>query len=80
MPFSHSYHHQIHSSHHSIKSTVFDISRMAKLGKLLISVKERLSKQARHVTFVHFLFGAASALGGLFINIFLWKQSHNFLV
>ena len=80
MPFSHSYHHQIHSSHHSIKSTVFDISRMAKLGKLLISVKERLSKQARHVTFVHFLFGSASALGGLFINIFLWKQSHNFLV
>jgi len=80
MPFSHSYHHQIHSPHHSIKNTVFDISRLAKLGKLLISVKEKLSKQARHITFIHFLYGATSALGGLFVNIFLWKQSHNFLV
>lgn len=80
MPFSHSYHHQIHSSHHSIKNTVFDILRLAKLGKLFILVKERLPKQARHVIFVHFLYGATSVLGGLFVNIFLWKQSHNFLV
>ncbi|MCK4354770.1 hypothetical protein KAW43_00210 [Candidatus Parcubacteria bacterium] len=80
MPFFHSYHHQLHSRHHSIKNTVFDISRVAKLSKLFISVKERLPKQARHIVFVNFLYGATGVLGGLFINIFLWKQSHNFLV
>jgi len=80
MPFSHNYHHQLNSSHNSIKNTIFDIFRLAKLGNVFLLAKQRLSKDARDVTLTHFLFGAASALGGLFINIFLWKQTHNFLV
>lgn len=80
MPFSHSYHHQLHTPYNSIKNTIFDIFRMAKLGRVFLLAKQRLSKDARHVTFIHFLYGATGALGGLFVNIFLWKQTHSFLV
>jgi MFS transporter, YQGE family, putative transporter len=46
----------------------------------IVYEEREISTEAWWVTVVHFFYGAAGAIGGLFINIFLWKQSNDFLI
>jgi len=81
MPFPYKHHSQSFSPGRSIKDTLVNILTLLKSGKIpFLAKKQQLPKQTRRVIFVNFLYGATGILGGLFVNIFLWKQSHDFLV
>ncbi len=79
MPLSHPYHAHTATTHDSLGASILHTNYLARIGKILLQAKE-ITKESKLLAINHAIYSAGAALGAIFINLFIWNESHNFKI